>query len=71
MTKVICAYTDCKYNSDKFVCKCKNISLASWNVATVNDGRRDFWECKNYEQSEEAAALASNFAQYIDRYSKK
>ena len=43
----------------------KKVELSFWNVATVNDGRRDFWVCKNYEMSDEAKALEDNFLKFM------
>ena len=69
MTKVVCAYADCKYNSDTHVCKCKTLNLSEWNVATVNMGRKEFWECKQYEKSEDAKALEDMFKDLMENAS--
>ena len=49
-----CARIECKYRSDKTGnCQCKKVMLSSWNVATLNMGRKDFLECKSFEESDE------------------
>lgn len=49
-----CARVECKYRSNRTGnCQCKKVILSAWNVATVNMGRKDFLECKSFEESEE------------------
>ena len=49
-----CARLECKYRSDSTGnCQCKKVLLSSWNVSTVNMGRKDFLECKSFEESDE------------------
>ena len=52
MPKVYCAETTCKYN-DRNLCRAKTINLSASNIATVYEGRKDFWTCRKYEKSEE------------------
>lgn len=53
-----CARIECKYRSDRTGnCQCKKVMLSSWNVNTVNMGRKEFLECKSYEESEENIRL--------------
>ena len=53
-----CARIECKYRSDKTgTCKCKKVILSSWNVMTLHMGRKDFLECKSFEESEEYIRL--------------
>lgn len=53
-----CARTECKYRSARTGnCQCKKVMLSAWNVATVNMGRKDFLECKSFEESEEYIRL--------------
>jgi len=53
-----CARLECKYRSDKTGnCQCKKVVLSSWSVNTVNMGRKDFLECKSFEESEEYTNL--------------
>lgn len=53
-----CARIECKYRSDKTGnCQCKKVMLSAWNVATINMGRKDFLECKSFEESEEYKRL--------------
>lgn len=49
-----CARIECKYRSNRTGnCQCKQVMLSAWNVATVNMGRKEFLECKSFEESEE------------------
>lgn len=48
-----CADLRCKFRNDKGKCICKKVDLSSWNVNTVNMGRKDFLECKSFEYDEE------------------
>lgn len=53
-----CARIECKYRSDRTGnCQCKKVILSAWNVATVNMGRKDFLECKSFEESDEYIRL--------------
>ena len=53
-----CTRIECKYRSEKTgTCKCKKVMLSAWNVATVNMGRKEFLECKSFEESEETIRL--------------
>lgn len=53
-----CARLECKYRSDRTGnCQCKKVILSAWNVATVNMGRKDFLECKSFEESDEYIRL--------------
>lgn len=52
MTEVFCGSIECKHNKDS-VCKAKKLSMISSNVMTVHQGRKDFWECNMFEESEE------------------
>lgn len=55
-----CARLECKYRSDKTGnCQCKKVILSSWNVSTTNMGRKEFLECKSFEESEEYIKLKS------------
>lgn len=48
-----CARVECKYRSNRTGnCQCKKVILSAWNVATVHMGRKDFLECKSFEESE-------------------
>ena len=65
MTKIICPCTDCVHNGNRYVCKCKEVSLIFRNMATVNEGRQDLWVCKQYEKSARAKELEDKFAALI------
>lgn len=53
-----CARIECKYRSDRTGnCQCKKVMLSAWNVATVNMGRKQFLECKSFEESDEYIKL--------------
>ena len=57
-----CARIECKYRSDKTGnCQCKNVILSSWCVATVNMGRKEFLECKSFEESDEYIRIKQAF----------
>ena len=61
MKEIHCGSVECINNNDG-KCKLKEISLASWNINTVNHGRKDMWECKQYTPSE-AYGLIKKFLQ--------
>lgn len=64
-TKVICADATCKWNGDDCVCTSPKIAL-SWNsVWTKYQGRREFYICKNYEQSEESKIINNKVLEVI------
>lgn len=53
-----CARLECKYRSERTGnCQCKKLILLDWNVSTVNMGRKQFLECKSYEESEKSIRL--------------
>lgn len=52
-----CARTECKYNSRINTCKCKNLVLSYWSVMTKNMGRKEFLECKSFEESDKFKKL--------------
>lgn len=48
-----CSRLECKHLSDRtYSCKCKNVILSSWSVQTVHMGRKEFLECKSFEESD-------------------
>lgn len=55
---IYCADLRCKYRDNKGKCTCKKVILSSWNVNTINMGRKDFWECKSFKYDEEYLDLA-------------
>ena len=53
-----CSRLECKYRSERTGnCQCKKLILADWSVSTVNMGRKQFLECKSYEESERSKEL--------------
>ena len=61
-----CSNLKCRYwKNDK--CKCKNIDLTFWNVATINMGRKDFLECKSFEYSEEYLYLMTKIKELKEK----
>lgn len=53
-----CARIECKYRSERTgSCQCKKVVLSAWNVATMNMGRKDFLECKSFEESDKSKEL--------------
>ena len=65
MTKIVCPSTECIHNGKDCVCQCKKVQLSWSNVATVNEGRQDFWTCKNYERSQEDKELEDRMNAYF------
>lgn len=65
MSKVICAREDCKWNGDKHKCTCKELNFSCSYVATVNDGRQDFWVCRMFEQTEWSKQLEESFNEIL------
>lgn len=53
MTKVYCACIECE-NNKRNICKAKTINLSAGNIATVYQGRKNIWECRMFNLSEEA-----------------
>ena len=52
MTKVKCACNECKYINRLGNCSLKQINLSELMVNTVNMGRKQFNECKQFEESD-------------------
>ena len=65
MPSVVCPNSECIYNKNN-KCQSKKIALSFWNVATVNEGRRDFWVCKQYEMSTESKELEDRFKKFLE-----
>ena len=72
-----CARIECKYRSERTGnCQCKKLILSDWSVATVNMGRKQFLECKSYEESEESIRLKNKMRElgiidYIEKTVQK
>ena len=54
---VYCPCAECKYNGKNNKCKAKSITLSAHYVTTLWEGRQDFWKCKAFEMTEEAAEI--------------
>ena len=67
-TKIFCAAIDCKYNSDKYICTAKTISLSANSVLTVWDGRQEFNTCKTFEKSQFAKDIDEKLAEHYKRW---
>ena len=61
MTKITCAEVTCRHNDDNNVCQAKRVSLSAHNIATVNEGRQDFWRCQQYEMDERSKEILAFF----------
>ena len=64
MTNVFCATIECKYNTSG-ECKKEAISLSGESCMTLWQGRQQFWRCKDFEMSEEAAEMFAKFDKMI------
>ena len=72
MLKIRCASCECKWNNDNGYCAYKGtLRIATWDVNTVNMGRKSFHECKMYEESEWSKELTKNFMELIKDNSPK
>jgi len=71
MSKVICAREDCKWNDDNHKCTCKELNFSCSDVATVNDGRQEFWRCRMFEKAEWAKDLEETFKEVIRNMEKE
>ena len=47
-----CSNLKCKYCNDKYKCTNKNVTLNFVGINTVNQGFKEFLECKSFEESE-------------------
>ena len=55
MPTVYCAAIECKHNKNN-KCKAKALTLNESHVHTIHQGFKQFWTCKQFEESEEAKA---------------
>lgn len=65
MPKVVCAYTECKYNNEKHRCTAKEIAMSWHSVMTVHDGRQEFLKCKNFAMDDESRELAEKIMEFM------
>jgi len=61
MPKIICASVECRFNNDKNECTAKTVLLGAGNILTVWEGRKDVWNCQQFELSEESKRLLESF----------
>lgn len=65
MPKIICASVDCAYNGDNHTCTANRIMMSECHIMTVYDGRQLFWQCKQYEMSEQSKRLYEDFKRIL------
>lgn len=61
MTVLTCGSLDCKHNGNKYRCDLKKVTMNEAYYHTVNQGLQHFWQCKQYEKSEETKAFEEQF----------
>lgn len=49
---ICCANCNCKYNDYQGRCTCDNLKFSWGHIHTVNDGLKDIWECKSFEEQQ-------------------
>lgn len=65
MSEIICAAIDCEHIDDMNCCRLKEISLSEHFIHTVHEGVQHFWQCKQYEKSEETKRLEEKFIKLL------
>lgn len=65
MTKVWCAETECKLQKNNR-CTAKEINLSAGHIHTMHQGFMHHWECRMFEQSEDAKELFGMLKSYFD-----
>lgn len=53
MSRINCSCIECKFNGDDYICKKENVSLSFYNIVTVNEGRKKYWQCKQFEERDD------------------
>lgn len=66
MTKVYCGCIVCKHNNEG-VCKLKEIKLTHDSVATTYQGRQEFNNCSNKENSDAYKELQNKLNEFFNR----
>ena len=68
MSRINCSCIECKFNGDDYICKKENVSLSFHSIVTVNQGRKEFLQCKQFEErdDEEYENLKSIFKTKVD-----
>jgi hypothetical protein len=57
MPTVYCAAVECKHHCKNNKCKAKAVTLNESWVHTVHQGFKQFWVCKQFEESEQAKEI--------------
>ena len=60
MTKVVCSNIECKHCGDNYVCDKDKVKMIFRSMQTVNEGRQQFLQCKDFEVDEEWNEFANN-----------
>ena len=50
MSKINCSCIECKFNGDDYICKKEKVNLSFYSVVTVNEGRKEYLKCKQFEE---------------------
>lgn len=53
MSRINCSYIECKFNGDDYICQKESVSLSFHSIATVNQGRKEFLQCKQFEERDD------------------
>lgn len=53
MSRINCSCIECKFNGDDYICKKENVSLSFCSIVTVNEGRKEFLKCKQFEERDD------------------
>lgn len=68
MTRIKCGAVECKFNNNKNECTANSIVLNEGYYHTMNEGVKQIWTCKQYEQSDSAKRLEEAWRNYwLDR----
>ena len=58
---VVCASADCKWCDEDNYCTAGEIHLNDMSIMTLWEGRQHLWRCKQYEMSDRAKQMLSDF----------
>lgn len=61
MVTVVCASADCKWCDEDNYCTAGEIHLNDMSIMTLWEGRQHLWRCKQYEMSDRAKQMFSDF----------
>ena len=68
-TKIICSRLDCKYSDENNLCQRDDVHFSYHSVFTVNEGRQEYLQCKEFEEDDDEALNA--FRAYLRKERKK